>query len=73
VHIAIAASIRHRIRYTERLGEGGIEPSVGSVGGQHTEQRGSPRNNQQGLFQARKVIHRRGPPPPPPPPTWAQC
>jgi len=45
------------IRYTERLAEAGIEPSVGSVGDSYDNALAETIN---GLFKAR-VIHRRGP------------
>ena len=45
------------IRYTERLAEAGIEPSVGSVGDRYDNALAETIN---GLFKA-KVIHRRGP------------
>jgi transposase InsO family protein len=45
------------IRYTERLGEAGIEPSVGSVGDSYDNALAETIN---GLFKA-EVIHRRGP------------
>jgi len=45
------------IRYTERLGDAGIEPSVGSVGDSHDNALAETIN---GLFKA-EVIHRRGP------------
>ena len=45
------------IRYTERLAEAGIEPSVGSVGGSDDNALAETIN---GLCKA-KVIHRRGP------------
>ena len=46
------------IRYTERLAEAGIEPSVGSVGDSYDNALAETIN---GLFKA-EVIHRRGPP-----------
>ena len=45
------------IRYTERLKDAGLEPSVGSVGGSYENAIAETIN---GLFQA-EVIHRRGP------------
>lgn len=45
------------IRYTERLAEAGIEPSVGSVGDSYDNALAKTIN---GLFKA-EVIHRRGP------------
>ena len=45
------------IRYTERLAEAGIEPSVGSVGDSYDNAFAETIN---GLFKA-EVIHRRGP------------
>jgi len=45
------------IKYTERLGEAGIEPSVGSVGDSYDNALAETIN---GLFKA-EVIHRRGP------------
>jgi transposase InsO family protein len=45
------------IRYTERLAEAGIEPSVGSVGDRYDNALAETIN---GLFKA-EVIHRRGP------------
>ena len=45
------------IRYTERLAEAGIEPSVGSVGDSHDNALAETIN---GLYKA-EVIHRRGP------------
>jgi transposase InsO family protein len=45
------------IRYTERLGQAGIEPSVGSVGDSYDNALAETVN---GLFKA-EVIHRRGP------------
>jgi len=45
------------IRYTERLAEGGIEPSVGSVGDSYDNALAETIN---GLYKA-EVIHRRGP------------
>jgi len=45
------------IKYTERLAEAGIEPSVGSVGDSYDNALAETIN---GLFKA-EVIHRRGP------------
>ena len=45
------------IRYTERLAEAGIEPSVGSVGDSYDNALAETMN---GLYKA-EVIHRRGP------------
>jgi putative transposase len=45
------------IKYTERLGEAGIEPSVGTVGDSYDNALAETIN---GLFKA-EVIHRRGP------------
>ena len=45
------------IRYTERLAEAGIEPSVGSIGDSYDN---SLAETVHGLFKA-EVIHRRGP------------
>jgi putative transposase len=45
------------IRYSERLAEAGIEPSVGSVGDSYDNTLTEPIN---GLYKA-EVIHRRGP------------
>ncbi len=45
------------IRYTERLGEAGIEPSVGSVSDSYDNALAETIN---GLYKA-QVIHRRGP------------
>ena len=45
------------IRYTERLAEAGIEPSVGSVGDSYDNALAETIN---GLYKA-EVIHRRGP------------
>jgi putative transposase len=45
------------IRYTERLAEAGIEPSVGSIGDSYDNALAETIN---GLFKA-EVIHRRGP------------
>ena len=45
------------IRYTERLAEAGIEPSVGSVGDSYDNALAETIN---GLFKS-EVIHRRGP------------
>src|SRR5215210_2694877 len=51
--IAVCVSIK----YTERLAEAGIEPSVGSVGDSYDNALAEPIN---GLYKA-EVIHRRGP------------
>jgi putative transposase len=56
---AIAASQYLSIKYTERLAEAGIEPSVGSVGDSYRRQRALAETIN-GLFKA-EVIHRRGP------------
>lgn len=45
------------IKYTERLAEAGIEPSVGSVGDSYDNALAETIN---GLYKA-EVIHRRGP------------
>ena len=45
------------IKYTERLAEAGIEPSVGSVGDSYDN---APAETINGLYKA-EVIHRRGP------------
>jgi putative transposase len=45
------------VRYTERLGEAGIEPSVGSVGDAYDNALAETIN---GLYKA-EVIHRRAP------------
>ena len=54
---AIEAAQYVRIRYTERLAEAGIEPSVGSVGDSYDNALAETIN---GLYKA-EVIHRRGP------------
>ena len=60
---AASCTIRDRgiqyvsIRYTERLAEAGIEPSVGSVGDSYDNALAETIN---GLYKA-EVIHRRGP------------
>ncbi len=54
---AIAGSQYLSIRYTERLAEAGIEPSVGSVGDSYDNALAETIN---GLYKA-EVIHRRGP------------
>ena len=54
---AIAASQYVSIRYTERLAEAGIEPSVGSVGDSYDN---ALAETIIGLYKA-EVIHRRGP------------
>ena len=55
--LAIAAVQYVSIRYTERLAEAGIEPSVGSVGDSYDNALAETIN---GLYKA-EVIHRRGP------------
>ena len=45
------------IRYTERLAEAGIEPSVGSVGDSYDN---APAETIHGLYKT-EVVHRRGP------------
>ena len=55
--IRIAGRNTSRIRYTERLAEAGIEPSVGSVGDSYDNALAETIN---GLYKA-EVIHRRGP------------
>ena len=45
------------IKYTERLAEAGIEPSVGSVGDSYDN---APAETINGLYKA-EVVHRRGP------------
>ena len=57
VHHSDRGSQYLSIRYTERLAEAGIEPSVGSVGDSHDNALAETIN---GLFKA-EVIHRRGP------------
>jgi transposase InsO family protein len=52
-----AANIYLSIKYTERLAEAGIEPSVGSVGDSYDNALAETIN---GLYKA-EVIHRRGP------------
>ena len=54
---ATAASNTSSFRYTERLAEAGIEPSVGSVGDSYDNALAETIN---GLYKA-EVIHRRGP------------
>ena len=54
---AIAGCSTSRSRYTERLAEAGIEPSVGSVGDSYDNALAETIN---GLYKA-EVIHRRGP------------
>ena len=56
VHYSDRGSQHVSIRYTERLAEAGIEPSVGSVGDSHDNALAEPIN---GLYKA-EVIHRRG-------------
>ena len=55
--IATVASQYVSIRYTERLAEAGIEPSVGSVGDSYDNALAETIN---GLYKT-EVIHRRGP------------
>jgi hypothetical protein len=55
--ITATAARNMSIRYTERLAEAGIEPSVGSVGDSYDNALAETIN---GLFKA-EVIHRRGP------------
>ena len=57
VHHSDRSSQYLSIRYTERLAEAGIEPSVGSVGDSYDNALAEAIN---GLFKA-EVIHRRGP------------
>ena len=57
VHHSDRGSQYLSIRYTERLAEAGIEPSVGSVGDSYDNALAEAIN---GLFKA-EVIHRRGP------------
>ena len=57
VHHSDRGSQYLALRYTERLAEAGIEPSVGSVGGSYDNALAETIN---GLFKA-EVIHRRGP------------
>ncbi|MGR3592565.1 MAG: DDE-type integrase/transposase/recombinase, partial [Limimaricola soesokkakensis] len=57
VHHSDRGSQYLAIRYTERLGEAGIEPSVGSVGDSYDN---ALAETIHGLFKA-EVIHRRGP------------
>ena len=57
VHHSDRGSQYLSIKYTERLAEAGIEPSVGSVGDSHDNALAETIN---GLFKA-EVIHRRGP------------
>ena len=57
VHHSDRGSQYLSIRYTERLAEAGIEPSVGSVGDSYDNALAETIN---GLYQA-EVIHRRGP------------
>jgi len=56
VHHSDRGSQYVSIRYTERLAEAGIEPSVGSVGDSHDNALAEPIN---GLYKA-EVVHRRG-------------
>ena len=76
VHHSDRGSQYLSIRYTERLGEAGIEPSVGSVGdsyefklvrasglndpGDHSKAQNALAETINGLYKA-EVIHRRGP------------
>ena len=55
--IAPIAAANVSIRYSERLAEAGIEPSVGSVGDSYDNALAETIN---GLYKA-EVIHRRGP------------
>ena len=57
VHHSDRGSQYLSLRYTERLAEAGIEPSVGSVGDSYDNALAETIN---GLFKA-EVIHRRGP------------
>jgi transposase InsO family protein len=57
VHHSVRGSQYLSIRDTERLGEAGIEPSVGSVGDSYDNALAETIN---GLFKS-EVIHRRGP------------
>lgn len=57
VHHSDRGSQYPSIRYTERLGEAGVEPSVGSVGDSYDNALAETIN---GLFKV-EVIHRRGP------------
>ena len=57
VHHSDRGSQYLSIKYTERLADAGIEPSVGSVGDSYDNARAETIN---GLFKA-EVIHRRGP------------
>ena len=57
VHHSDRGSQYVSIKYTERLAEAGIEPSVGSVGGSYDNALAETIN---GLYKA-EVIHRRGP------------
>lgn len=57
VHHSDRGSQYLSIKYSERLGEAGIEPSVGSVGDSYDNALAETIN---GLFKA-EVIHRRGP------------
>ena len=57
VHHSDRGSQYLSVRYTERLAEAGIEPSVGSVGDSYDNALAETIN---GLFKA-EVIHRRGP------------
>lgn len=57
VHHSNRGSQYVSIRYTERLGEAGIEPSVGSVGDSYDN---ALAETIKGLYKA-ELIHRRGP------------
>lgn len=57
VRLPQSKAIEQSIKYTERLAEAGIEPSVGSVGDSYDNALAETIN---GLFKA-EVIHRRGP------------
>ncbi|MEH0069753.1 IS3 family transposase [Pannonibacter sp. Pt2-lr] len=57
VHHSDRGSQYLSIKYTERLADAGIEPSVGSIGDSHDK---APAETINGLFKA-EVIHRRGP------------
>ena len=56
-HESVRGSQYVSIKYTERLAEAGIEPSVGSVGDSYDNALAETIN---GLYKA-EVIHRRGP------------
>ena len=57
VRLPQSKAIEQSIKYTERLAEAGIEPSVGGVGDSYDNALAETIN---GLFKA-EVIHRRGP------------